>query len=128
MDEEQLLDDDLIEIPSKTYKVVNGRVVGYTDNLEAMRQAIEKMLSTERFAYQIYSEEYGSEVYDLIGEQMDLAKAEIERLVTEAIEDDERVLEIDNFMIVEEKEESLTISFEVLTIFGSLAFNEEVDL
>ena|SRR5699024_144809 len=127
MDEEdQLLADDVVEIPSKTYKVVNGRVVGYADGLEAVRQAIEKVLSTERFAYLIYSEDYGSEITDLIGEQMDLAKSEIERLVTEAVEDDDRVLGVENFEIINETEDSLTIYFEVQTVFGSLNFEQGV--
>ena len=127
MDEEdQLLADDVVEIPSKTYKVVNGRVVGYADGVEAVRQAIEKVLSTERFAYLIYSEDYGSEITDLIGEQMDLAKSEIERLVTEAVEDDDRVLGVENFEILNETEDSLTIYFEVQTVFGSLNFEQGV--
>ena len=127
MDEEdQLLADDVVEIPSKTYKVVNGRVVGYADGLEAVRQAVEKVLSTERFAYLIYSEDYGSETTDLIGEQMDLAKSEIERLVTEAVEDDDRVLGVENFEILNETKDSLAIYFEVQTVFGSLNLEQGV--
>lgn len=129
MDEEdQLLADDVVEIPSKTYKVVNGRVVGYADGLEAVRQAIEKVLNTERFAHLIYSEDYGSEITDLIGEQMDLAKSEIERLVTEAVEDDDRVLAVENFEIRNETKDSLAVYFEVRTVFGSLNFEQGVTI
>ena len=63
MDEELLLESD---VPTRTYKVVNGRIVGYVDSLDAMRQAVEKVLLTERFAYNIYTANYGVEFSDLI--------------------------------------------------------------
>ena len=120
------MDEELNEIPTRTYKVVNGRVTGFVEGQEAMRQAIEKALSTERFAYEIYSDSYGAEFNDLIGEHLDLAKAEIERLVTEVVTTDERVISVDNFEIKNETRDTLTIKFVVSTVFGNLAFDQEV--
>ena len=120
------MDEELNEIPTRTYKVVNGRVTGFVEGQEAMRQAIEKALSTERFAYEIYSDSYGAEFNDLIGEHLDLAKAEIERLVTEVVTTDERVISVDNFEITNETRDTLTIKFVVSTVFGNLAFDQEV--
>lgn len=120
------MDEELNEIPTRTYKVVNGRVTGFVEGQEAMCQAIEKALSTERFAYEIYSDSYGAEFNDLIGEHLDLAKAEIERLVTEVVTTDERVISVDNFEITNETRDALTIKFVVSTVFGNLAFDQEV--
>lgn len=126
MDEEEIIYGDLVTTPTKTYKIINGRIAGYTDGLDAMRQAIDKLLNTERFAYLIYSENYGVELEDLIGEQMDLVKSEIERVVTEAIETDDRVISVDNFLIINETIDALTISFDVATVFGNISIEREV--
>lgn len=120
------MDEELVDVPTRTYKVVNGRVTGFVEEQEAMRQAIEKVLSTERFNFEIYSDSYGADLNDLIGEHMDLAKAEVERLITEAIIVDDRVLSIENFTILEESKESLIVSFKVATVFGALFLREEV--
>ena len=122
------MDEELNEIPTRTYKVVNGRVTGFVEGQEAMCQAIEKALSTERFACEIYSDSYGAEFNDLIGEHLDLAKAEIERLVTEVVTTDERVISVDNFEITNETRDTLTIKFVVSTVFGNLSFDQEVTI
>lgn len=122
------MNEELTEVPTRTYKVVNGRVAGFIDEQDAMRQAIEKVLLTERFAFDIYSDSYGVEYTDLIGEHIDLAKAEVERLITEAIIVDDRVLSIENFKIVEETKTSLTVNFEVSTVFGTLFISEGVTI
>lgn len=122
------MNEELTEVPTRTYKVVNGRVAGFIDGQDAMRQAIEKVLLTERFAFDIYSDSYGVEYTDLIGEHIDLAKAEVERLITEAIIVDDRVLSIENFKIVEETKTALTVNFEVSTVFGTLFISEGVTI
>ena len=45
------------EHPTRTYKAdfETGRVAGFVDETEAMKQAIIKILMTERFSYLIYS-------------------------------------------------------------------------
>lgn len=61
------------EQPTKTYKVDfdTGRVAGYVDETEAMKQAIFKILSTERFLYLIYSWNYGIELNAVVGKSYD---------------------------------------------------------
>ena len=58
--------------PTHTYKMhlKSGTVQGYTDGQDAMRQAIYKILSTERYQYAMYSWNYGVELLDLYGEPM----------------------------------------------------------
>lgn len=125
--DDEILDEELIEIPSRTYKVSNGRIAGYVDELDAMRQAIEKMLTTERFAWNIYSEDYGSDVNDLIGEDFDLINSELERLITEALSADDRIVSIEDFTINQTSSNSVLATFRVITIFGSLDMEQEVE-
>jgi len=113
-------------LPSRTYKIFNGRISGWIDELSAMKQAIEKVLSTERLAWEIYTDNYGVELENLIGEDFDLAVSEIERVVTEALTADDRIIELDNFDIKQEGRESLLVSFLVHTVFGDISINQEV--
>ncbi|WP_213334301.1 DUF2634 domain-containing protein [Enterococcus casseliflavus] len=121
------MDEEILEqIPSRTYRLVNGRIAGWIDDLEAMRQAVGKALRTERFTWPIYTDNYGIELRTLIGEDMDLVMAEIERLVTEALSVDERIIEVSDFNVIKESRNSILVSFFVATIFGQMRIEQEV--
>ncbi|OTO13789.1 hypothetical protein A5882_002211 [Enterococcus sp. 4E1_DIV0656] len=121
------MDEGILEqIPSRTYRLVNGRIAGWIDDLEAMRQAVEKVLQTERFTWPIYTDNYGIELRTLIGEDMDLVMAEIERLVTEALSVDERIIEVSDLNVIKESRNSILVSFFVATIFGQIRIEQEV--
>lgn len=126
MDEELQQDEAIEEVPTKTYKVVNGRIMGFVDDLEAMRQTVEKILSTERFDNLIYTDSYGTEYADLIGEQMDLVRSEVERVITEALVTDDRIVSIDDFTMLTIDKTRLQVSFFVSTIFGEIKAEREV--
>lgn len=121
------MDDIELELDaSKTYRVLNGRVVGWIDNKQALRQAIEKLLHTERYMYEIYTDEYGIELQALIGENFDLVEAEIGRIIKEALLADDRVVNVENIQATKLDSTSLLIMFSVESIFGTLAFEEVV--
>ena len=115
-----------VQMPTRTYKISNGRVNGWIDDLEAMRQAVEKILLTERFEWVIYSDNYGIEIQDLIGNDFDLIQSEIERVVSEALLADERIESVDNFDLQQTDRSSLVFSFTVLTVFGEINMEQEV--
>ena len=58
-----------VKQPNRTYRLVldSMRVTGQTDGREAIKQAIFKILSTERYQHEIYSWNYGVELADLWG-------------------------------------------------------------
>lgn len=121
------MDDIELELDaSKTYRVLNGRVVGWIDNKQALRQAIEKLLHTERYMYEIYTDEYGIELQALIGENFDLVEAEIGRIIKEALLADDRIVSVENIQATKLGSTSLLITFSVESIFGTLAFEEVV--
>ena len=121
------MDDTELELDaSKTYRVLNGRVVGWIDNKQALRQAIEKLLHTERYMYEIYTDEYGIELQALIGENFDLVEAEIGRIIKEALLADDRIVSVENIQATKLDSTSLLVAFSVESIFGTLAFEEVV--
>lgn len=123
------MDEEILaQIPSRTYRLQNGRIAGWIDELAAMRQAIEKVLHTERFTWLIYTDNYGVELKNLLGEDLDLVMAEMERIVREALSVDERIIEIENFQVTQESRNTLLVSFFVTTIFGSIQMEQEVGI
>ena len=83
------VEDDLLTLevetqPSLTYAldIEHGRIRGMVDELESLRQAIYLILSTERYAYLIYSWNYGVELVELIGQPKEYALPEIKRCIT----------------------------------------------
>lgn len=123
------MDEEILaQIPSRTYRLQNGRIAGWIDELTAMRQAIEKVLHTERFTWLIYTDNYGVELKSLLGEDLDLVMAEMERIVRETLSVDERIIEIENFQVTQESRNTLLVSFFVTTIFGSIQMEQEVGI
>jgi len=125
---DEMDEEILAQIPSRTYRLQNGRIAGWIDELAAMRQAIEKVLHTERFTWLIYTDNYGVELKNLFGEELDLVMAEMERIVREALSVDERIIEIENFQVTQESRDTLLVSFFVTTIFGSIQMEQEVGI
>lgn len=112
---------DDIEQPSLTYKLDyhNDRVKGCTNGQEAMKQAIYKILNTERYDYKIYSSNYGVELKELIGEHIAYVIPEAERRIKEAILWDSRITDVFDFEFEIDKK-ILNVKFKCSTIFGEV--------
>lgn len=106
---------------TKTYKVIldKDRINGYTDEVDALIQTIYFILNTERYKYIIYSWDYGVELFDLFGKQMTYVIAEVERRITEALLQDDRILEVTNFEF-EPNGHKLHVTFDVISIYGTI--------
>ena len=113
---------DLQEItqPSKTYKIdfEKGRIVGLTDGVEALKQTIRLILSTERYEYLIYSWDYGSELKGAIGRDKEIAESEFKRRIKEALTQDDRITNVDNFIFNYHDKDGVNINFTVFSIYG----------
>jgi phage baseplate assembly protein W len=111
----------IVEQPTKTYKldIEKGTVVGHTDHLGAIKQAIHLILNTERFNYEIYSWNYGIELFGLIGEPKEYVYAELKRRITEALTQDERIESVDAFSFSTVKNE-VAVTFTVHTKIGDI--------
>ena len=86
--------------PSYTYAVNyggNGQLNGYCDQTEAVKQAIYKIINTERYRYIIYSWNYGIELEDLYGQPIPYIYAEAQRRIIEALLQDDRIEKVYDF-------------------------------
>lgn len=115
------------EQPSKTYQMrkEEERIAGTMDGLEAIKQMIYKILSTERYRHVIYSWNYGVELADLIGKPVSYCLLEIERRITEALLQDDRITEVCDFQFEMERG-SVHVTFCVKTTQGELTAEKEV--
>lgn len=116
--------------PTKTYQMnlEQETVRGYTDGLEAMKQAIYKILLTERYQYIMYSWNYGIELADLFGEPVSYVCPELERRIREALLWDDRIEDVTNFEFSLPKKGVVHVSFTVHTMFGEVAAQREVNI
>ncbi len=118
-----------IEETSKTFLIDNSkeRIEQSIDDEAAMRQAIEKILSTERYEHSIYSWDYGVELADLFGMPQTFVKAELKRRIEEALLEDDRIESIEDFS-VEFVRNTAIARFRAVTIFGDSLLEKEVSV
>lgn len=122
-------DFEIEEQPTHTYKMnlENKLVRGYTDDIEAIKQVIYKILQTERYQYIMYSWNYGIETLDLYGEPISYVCPELERRITEALTWDDRIESVDNFEFDLSRKGEVLVTFTVHTVFGSVAAEKVVN-
>ena len=116
------------ELPTTTFIIdwSSRQIAGIGTGLDAMRQAVEIILANERFRWQIYDSNFGVELVELIGDDLDYIKAEIPRRIEEAFSADSRILSVDNYVFTETSPGVLSVSFDVQTVYG--AIQEEVSI
>ena len=126
---EQIVETEGFEsLPDKTYRLdfVNKRILGKIDGKEAVLQFIKKVLSTDKYAYEIYDWYYGNEILSLVGMPYDYVVTECSRIIEEALKVDDRILEVVDFKYEKMSIDSLQMSCVVRTIFGDINYSQEV--
>lgn len=146
----EILEQSIPEItyPTRTYKIVfrnddmkqtgvlrvklntlneteYERISGYTDDIGAVAQAIYLILNTERYRHIIYSWDYGVELLDLFGLPMNYVISEIPRRITDALLQDNRIVEVKDFEFDVHKNK-LHTTFVVVTNIGNINAEMEV--
>lgn len=122
-------DFEITEQPTHTYKMnlESNLIRGYADGQEAMKQAIYKILNTERYQYVMYSWNYGIELLDLYGEPVSYVCPELERRITEALTWDDRIQTVDNFEFNISKKGEILVTFTAHTVFGGVVAEKVVN-
>ena len=129
------INDDLIqefeieEQPTKTYRLnqTKATVNGAVDGLDAIEQAIYKIINTERYSHLIYSWNYGIEFADLFGKPIPYVYPEIKRRITEALLQDDRITSVSDFFFSNQKGKVLT-QFKVYTMEGEVNVEKAVNV
>lgn len=123
-------DFEITEHPSLTYHMdLNGNTIkGQVDGKEALKQAIFRMLQTERYQHIIYPWWYGIETLDLYGEPVTWVCPELERRITEVLLIDSRITGVDNFEYDLSVKKIVHVTFTVHTIYGDVDGEREVNI
>lgn len=106
---------------------VTRRIRGRGDGWEAIRQAVEIIVSVERFKWQIYTPNFGTDYDGLLGTEPGYAASELQRRLEDAFLPDSRILGMKDFTW-SFSGVSLSVRFTVLTVFGDVASGLEVPL
>ncbi|GAK03245.1 phage-like element PBSX protein XkdS [Geomicrobium sp. JCM 19037] len=127
---EQEAAEDTIQT-SRTYHLnfAQGRICRPIDGEPAIRQYIRKALGTARDRYAIYDEDYGNELYDLLGatDTTDaLLESEIPRMLREALIYDDRIESV-TINEINRQQDAVYVNLSVATVDG-LFIDEEVTL
>ncbi len=128
-DMELIEDFKIVTQPGRTWQLdltQNRMPPNMVDGLEAVEQAVYKILLTERYQYPIYSWNYGIELFDLFGKPMSYVRPEVERRIKEALLQDDRITAVDNFQFESDDKNSLLVTFIVHTIYGELEAGKAV--
>jgi hypothetical protein len=125
----ELIDSSAEAIPTKTPYIdwETGRIYGYVDGIEAMKQHIKKTLLTPRFKCLVYDNQYGSDIENLIKDDLpyDFLEVESVRVVKDALLCDRRILDVYDFDFSQLKDEKI-IRFSVDTIYGPIHGQEVI--
>ncbi|WP_252503286.1 DUF2634 domain-containing protein [Sporosarcina sp. Marseille-Q4943] len=116
-------------LPSKTYRldIETGVVSKVIDGEEAIRQFITKAILTVRYAFTIYSDDYGCEIRSLLGKGLSdhFVRSEIKRMIIDALIYDDRIERVYDFSFLLTDDE-LYINFSVDTVEGTFAIKEVI--
>lgn len=106
---------------------VTRRLRGRGDNWEAVRQAVEVIVSVERFHWQIYTPNFGTDLEGLVGNEPGYVASELQRRLADAFLPDSRILGIEDFSYTF-RDAVLTAQVAVNTVFGPVNTTVEVTL
>ena len=120
--QDEIKQDFTIEtLPSRTFRMNHNNltIIGTIDEIQAVEQAVFLILNTERYEWLIHSWDYGVELHNLIGKDVEYCIPEIERRVREALLQDDRITAVQNFEFTVNKKKVLA-TFTVVSIFGEI--------
>lgn len=111
---------DLDNEPSLTYAMNLDKMtfVGRVDDVEAIQQAVMKIINTERYEHEIYSWDYGIELADLRGQSMPYVMSEIKQRIIDALTADDRIESVEDFEVTKLDKRTLLVKFKTVTSQG----------
>lgn len=121
----------VVKQPSKTYHLdlQRGRIVGFVDGYEAIKQAIIKIMLTEKYAYVIYDHYYGVGLEQYIGKDISFVVADLGSTIENALLYDDRILAVNDIEITRGSNiDGLLVKYSVETVDGVLSGEQEVKM
>lgn len=116
--------------PSYTYFIdpETNQILRMCDGFEAVKQAFNLLINTQRFMHNGFTSDYGMDWSDLIGRPVDYIISETQARLKEAIKPDSRFISVDldaNEPYIIEGDQ-IIMKFEVITVFGGFNTTMEV--
>lgn len=115
-------------LPTKTYRIdpVNKRIIGTIEGRDAIMQFIRKVLSTDKYAFEIYDWYYGNELAKLVGHTYDYVVTRIPNIYKEALLVDDRIIDVRDFTFTRSGIDSILVVCQVDTVYGQIKYEQEV--
>lgn len=119
---------EVVKQPSLQHKMNlnDSFIAGKCDGKEGLKQAVYKILSTERYENVIYSRNYGVEFKDLFGQPVKTVIAPIESRIKEALLQDDRITDVDSFIFDTSQKHKVSVTFTVHSELGDFEVLKEV--
>ena len=119
---------EVVKQPSLQHKMNlnDSFIAGKCDGKEGLKQAVYKILSTERYENVIYSRNYGVELKDLFGQPVKTVIALIESRIKEALLQDDRITDVDGFIFDTSQKHKVSVTFTVHSELGDFEVLKEV--
>ena len=119
---------EVVKQPSLQHKMNlnDSFIAGKCDGKEGLKQAVYKILSTERYENVIYSRNYGVELKDLFGQPVKTVIALIESRIKEALLQDDRITDVDGFVFDTSQKHKVSVTFTVHSELGDFEVLKEV--
>lgn len=119
---------DIVQQPSLTYKLDLDKniIIGRCDGIDAIKQAIIKILSTERYDEIIYSWNYGTEMKTVYGKDYTIAYSKIQDVIIDALVQDDRISNVKDFEFQRLPKGDLQVNFTVETTFGDVDIERRI--
>ena len=116
------------EQPSYTFRMnlEKEEVKGNCDDLDAVRQAVYLILNIELYSCTLVSWNYGVELEGLFGMPTTYCIPEIERRITEALMQDDRITKVYNFSFDVPRKGVIHTTFSVDSTAGTINAEKEV--
>lgn len=94
---------------------------------EALKIWIQKMLQTQKQRYSIYSEEYGHDLEELMGQHFDeTLMTQIQNELVRALTANPYILDATDFAFERKPGGTLQVSFQIQSIYGDFDYEQEV--
>lgn len=117
---------EVVPFPSNTYRLTDTQLIGSIDGINAVEQAVYHILSTERYAYAIYDDNYGVELEKYIGRSFGYLETTIQNTLRDALLQDDRILAVSVTSVTKQAIDSALVQFNVISDRGT--FGAEVNI
>jgi hypothetical protein len=113
--------------PTRTWLIQDGRLIKSIDGEQATKQMVWKSLMTERFAFPIYSDNYGCEIISLIGKghTQNYLDTAVPNMIADALSIDDRIDSVVSAEVIRE-DNNLHINATIKTKNGENEVNISV--